>query len=98
MSIRLSAAFALGITGLACGALFAAEPLELEVRSVPFDDTSPAIKTNYIPLLHANKPWRFCVLYPHLKDAYWLSVNHGMVQEASIAASCGARAVSGLLK
>jgi protein TorT len=23
------------------------------------------------------------VLYPHLKDAYWLSVNHGMVQEAS---------------
>jgi protein TorT len=34
-------------------------------------------------LLHADKPWRFCVLYPHLKDAYWLSVNHGMVQEAS---------------
>jgi protein TorT len=83
MSIRLSAAFALVMTGLTCGALFAAEPLELEVRSVPFDDTSPAIKTSYIPLLHANKPWRFCVLYPHLKDAYWLSVNHGMVQEAS---------------
>lgn len=83
MSIKLRAALALVLTGLTWGGLLAAEPLELEVRSVPFDDASPAIKTSYVPLLHANKPWRFCVLYPHLKDAYWLSVNHGMVQEAS---------------
>jgi periplasmic protein TorT len=35
-----------------------------------------------VPLDRAARPWRFCVLYPHLKDAYWLSVNFGMVEEA----------------
>ena len=28
------------------------------------------------------KPLTLCVLYPHLRDAYWLSVNQGMVEEA----------------
>ncbi len=30
----------------------------------------------------ANRPWRLCALYPHLKDSYWLSVNYGMVEQA----------------
>ena len=59
-----------------------AEVWKLEARSIPFDDTSPAVPIDYIPLDHAAKPWRFCILYPHLKDAYWLSVNYGMVEEA----------------
>ena len=59
-----------------------AEIWKLEARSVPFDDASPAIPIDYVPLDHAARPWRFCVLYPHLKDAYWLSVNYGMVEEA----------------
>ncbi|MGY3941741.1 TMAO reductase system periplasmic protein TorT [Aeromonas tecta] len=28
------------------------------------------------------RPLTLCVLYPHLRDAYWLSVNQGMVEEA----------------
>ncbi|WP_349919210.1 TMAO reductase system periplasmic protein TorT [Aeromonas veronii] len=28
------------------------------------------------------KPLTLCALYPHLRDAYWLSVNQGMVEEA----------------
>lgn len=28
------------------------------------------------------KSWRICVLYPHLKDDYWLGHNYGIVQEA----------------
>lgn len=59
-----------------------AEIWHLEARSVPFDDASPAVPLDYTPLDHADRPWRFCVLYPHLKDAYWLSVNYGMVEEA----------------
>jgi len=55
---------------------------DLEVRQIPFDDDSPAIPATYAPLTHASQPWRICVLYPHLKDAYWLSVNYGMVEEA----------------
>lgn len=59
-----------------------AEIWKLEARSVPFDDASPAVAIDYVPLDHAERPWRFCVLYPHLKDAYWLSANYGMVEEA----------------
>ncbi len=59
-----------------------AEIWELEARAIPFDDSSTAVPITYTPLDHASRPWRFCVLYPHLKDAYWLSVNYGMVEEA----------------
>jgi protein TorT len=59
-----------------------ADVWHLKARAVPFDDASAAVPLDYIPLEHAARPWRFCVLYPHLKDAYWLSVNYGMVEEA----------------
>lgn len=59
-----------------------AETWELQVPSMPFDDESPAATVQYHPLDRAAKPWRLCVIYPHLKDAYWLSVNFGMVEEA----------------
>ncbi len=59
------------------------ETWALDVRSVPFDYSSPAIATDYHPLDKAARKWRICVAYPHLKDAYWLGVNYGMVQEAS---------------
>lgn len=59
-----------------------AEVWSLENRSVPFDDASAAVPLTYSPLIRAARPWRFCVLYPHMKDAYWLSVNYGMVEEA----------------
>lgn len=59
------------------------ETWALDVRSVPFDYASPAIPTDYQPLDKAARRWQICVAYPHLKDAYWLSVNYGMVQEAT---------------
>lgn len=59
-----------------------AETWSLEARAIPFDDASAAGPLAYDALDHAARPWRFCVLYPHLKDAYWLSVNYGMVEEA----------------
>ena len=30
----------------------------------------------------ATRPWRLCVLFPHVKDSYWLGVNFGMVEQA----------------
>lgn len=75
--IVLAAAF------LACAMPASSQDLwKLEARAVPFDDTSPAVAVDYRPLARAEQPWRLCVLYPHLKDAYWLSVNFGMVEEA----------------
>lgn len=34
------------------------------------------------PARPASRPWTLCVVVPHVKDAYWLGVNHGMVEEA----------------
>ncbi|WP_392439877.1 TMAO reductase system periplasmic protein TorT [Edwardsiella piscicida] len=34
------------------------------------------------PPLHAVKRWKLCALYPSLKDAYWLSINDGMIRAA----------------
>lgn len=59
-----------------------AEPWRLAVPRTPFDYDGPARVVAYTPLDRAARNWRFCVSYPHMKDAYWLSVNHGMVEEA----------------
>jgi protein TorT len=65
------------------GAAAADAPLwRLERPLVPFDESSPPVRLDYRPLARAERNWRLCVLYPHLKDAYWLSVNFGMVEEA----------------
>ncbi|WP_018000988.1 TMAO reductase system periplasmic protein TorT [Paracoccus sp. N5] len=59
-----------------------AETWPLQVFSQPFRDDSPSVRLDYAPLEHAARPWNLCVLYPHLKDAYWLGVNYGMVEES----------------
>jgi len=44
-------------------------------------DTEPAA-ADYSPMGPASKPWNVCVSFPHLKDAYWLAANYGVVQQA----------------
>ena len=70
--MQKAVAAAILMAGLALSAR--GETWPLEARAVPFDDTSAAVPLDYTPLDHAARPWRFCILYPHLKDAYWLSV------------------------
>ncbi|MFW8595888.1 TMAO reductase system periplasmic protein TorT [Cribrihabitans neustonicus] len=60
----------------------AAESWRLQVPRVPFDYSSGYETVDYLPLARAAQPWQLCIAYPHLKDAYWLSVNYGMVTEA----------------
>lgn len=36
----------------------------------------------FVPPPHAQRNWKLCALYPSLKDAYWLSINYGMVRQA----------------
>lgn len=36
----------------------------------------------YEPLARAEKPWNICVLFPHLKDSFWVAVAYGVVSEA----------------
>ncbi len=66
---------------LAIGELHAAG-WQLETWSTPFDYDSERRIIDYQPTSPASREWHLCIAYPHLKDAYWLNVNYGMVQEA----------------
>lgn len=35
-----------------------------------------------IPVADVTKHWKICVLFPHMKDSYWLAANYGVVAEA----------------
>jgi len=59
-----------------------AEVWRLETWSTPFDYSSDSRFIDYQPTTKASRVWHLCIAYPHLKDAYWLNVNYGMVQEA----------------
>lgn len=37
---------------------------------------------SYTPIGKATKPWNICVSVPHMKDAYWLGFDYGVVEEA----------------
>ena len=67
------------------GSSFAAEnwyPFPVEVWDPPFDMASPRTTVDYVPLEKAAKKWDICVSFPHMKDAYWMAVDYGVVQES----------------
>lgn len=49
----------------------------------PFDYSSATKPLDYSRADPPSRIWNLCISYPHLKDAYWLNVNHGMVEEAT---------------
>ena len=57
-------------------------PFSVEVWDPPFDMASPRTNLDYVPLEAASKKWDICVSFPHMKDAYWLGVDYGIVEEA----------------
>lgn len=72
----------------ACGiAVLALTPLEgqakdwwpFEVQNVA-DGKSEAI--DYVPLEQASKKWNICVLFPHMKDSFWVAAAYGIIEEA----------------
>ncbi|MDE0161649.1 MAG: TMAO reductase system periplasmic protein TorT [Acidimicrobiaceae bacterium] len=56
-------------------------PYPVEVWSVPGDATSPRTVMDYVPVA-ATQAWNICVSFPHMKDAYWLAVDYGAVEES----------------
>ena len=57
-------------------------PLEVDVWNPPFNTERQRDQQEYTPLDKAQKKWRIRVFIPHLKDAYWLGVNYGLIDEA----------------
>jgi len=77
--IGLSVGTALFSTYVQAG--FAA-PLQVNQWKPAFDYTNQPHRIPYISALPATRKWLLCIVYPHLKDAYWLGVNYGMIEEA----------------
>ena len=54
----------------------------VEVWDPPFDMASPRTTVDYEPLDKAAEKWDLCVSFPHMKDAYWMAVDYGVIDEA----------------
>lgn len=47
-----------------------------------FSSDGKASEVKYTPLEKASQPYRICVSFPHMKDAYWLGVDYGVAEQA----------------
>lgn len=57
-------------------------PYPAEEVVPPFSADGEVNAVTYTPLESAAQPWNICVSFPHMKDAYWLGVDYGVVDEA----------------
>jgi protein TorT len=57
-------------------------PVEVDVWNPAFNDSQQHQPHQYTPLEKSSRRWNICVSIPHLKDAYWLAVNYGLIAEA----------------
>ncbi len=74
--LAIAASFSISVTANAV------ETWSLEQRP-PYNAKLQQVKTlNYRPLSVAKRPWRLCALVPHLKDAYWIGIDYGLVTRA----------------
>jgi protein TorT len=66
------------------GAVMAADwfPYKAESTEPAFAADGKKNPIDYKPLAKASKKWDICVSFPHMKDAYWLGVDYGVIEEA----------------
>ena len=78
--------FLVAILLFTVGPAFAAKkvwyPVDVDVWNPPFNKFRQREQKQYNPLKKARKKWHLSVFIPHLKDAYWLGVNYGLIDEA----------------
>lgn len=81
---RMAIPLASALLMLGAGSARAAEwyPYRAEEVDPPFSVSGAVKPVEYVPLKKASKKWDVCVSFPHMKDAYWLGVDYGVVQEA----------------
>jgi protein TorT len=88
-TVKASLAMTAGALAVAValpGAALSAEkwyPYSVQVWDPPFDMASPRSSVDYSPVEKAAKAWDICVSFPHMKDAYWMAVDYGVVAEAA---------------
>src|SRR5579884_1077500 len=79
IKLWVGAAFAGAVLSVASSAYAADQWWPVKVYDM---DSGKAVKTDYTPLPKASKPWNICVLFPHMKDTFWVAVDYGIVEEA----------------
>ena len=57
-------------------------PYKAEATEPAFSAEGTRTPIDYVPLPKASKKWDLCVSFPHMKDAYWLGVDYGVIEEA----------------
>ena len=84
MGIRYEKAFFAGAAvALAMGAATSASAADSWFPIKVYDASSGTnVETMYEPVEKASKPWNLCVLFPHMKDSFWVAVAYGIVEEA----------------
>lgn len=79
--LRSAFAFSAFVGALALSTVASAQDTSWTADVINLDAT-PAAKETYRPLDKAQKAWRVCILFPHMKDSIWLAVDYGVVSEA----------------
>jgi len=85
MKLVLTTATALALSAALPAMVFAEEawfPYAAEEVSPAFSADGEVNAVTYEALAAAEKAWNICVSFPHMKDAYWLGVDYGVVDEA----------------
>jgi protein TorT len=57
-------------------------PLLVDVSEPPFSADAKVTQLEYTPLAKANEKYHVCVSFPHMKDAYWIGVDYGIIDQA----------------
>lgn len=81
---KLTLSTALAVAGLPA-ASFAQDawfPYEAEETTPAFAPDGERSAVTYEALEKAEQAWNICAVLPHMKDAYWLGVDYGLVEEA----------------
>ena len=85
MKLVLKTATALVLSAAIPTGAFAEEawfPYAAEEVTPAFSADGEVKAVTYEALAAAEKAWNICVSFPHMKDAYWLGVDYGVVDEA----------------
>ncbi len=57
-------------------------PMTVDITEPPFGPGGKVSQFDYSPLVKAQQKYPICVSFPHLKDAYWIGVDYGIVAQA----------------
>lgn len=85
MKLVLKTATALALSAAIPAGAFAESawfPYAAEEVTPAFSADGEVKAVTYEALDAAEKAWNICVSFPHMKDAYWLGVDYGVVDEA----------------